>query len=132
MLPELNILNAFLNRLLRFFVMQLFSPLHEHEYLSYDELDKGELTEVGINGMECIAVGQVSRCSCWRTGTGMVDRKIRFVSASITRCCCAAARAARQVYEFSGKLGQRADFGRRETVTRKESATISILIIRDR
>jgi len=101
MLPELNILNAFLNRLLRFFVMQLFSPLHEHEYLSYDELDKGELTEVGINGMECIAVGQVSRCSCWRTGTGMVDRKIRFVSASITQ----AAAQEEPLAKFTNSLG---------------------------
>jgi len=63
--------------------MQLFSPLHTSDYLSYDELDKGVLTEVGINGMECIAVGQVSHCSCWRTATGMVDWKIRFVPASI-------------------------------------------------
>lgn len=40
-----------------------------------DVLDKEKLTEVGINGMECIAVGQVSRCSCWRTSAS--ENKIR-------------------------------------------------------
>lgn len=43
-----------------------------------DGLNKGELTEAEINGMECIAVGQVSRYSCKRTGTGIVNWKIRF------------------------------------------------------
>ena len=60
-----------------FFVMRLFSLLKRILYHS-DGLNKGELTEAGINGMECIAVGQVSRCSYKRTGTGIVNWKIRF------------------------------------------------------
>lgn len=58
--------------------MRLFSLLLKRMHQRSDGLNKGELTEAGINGMECIAVGQVSRCSCKRTGTGIANWKIRF------------------------------------------------------
>jgi len=59
--------------------MRLFSLLLKRMLQHSDKLNKGELTEARINGMECIAVGQVSRCSCKRTGTGIGNWKIRFV-----------------------------------------------------
>jgi len=61
--------------------MRLFSLLLKRMLQHSDESNKEELTEARINGMECIAVGQVSRCSCKRTGTGIgiENWKIRFV-----------------------------------------------------
>lgn len=70
-----------------FFVMKPFSPLLKRTLQHSDGLNKGELTEAGINGMECIAVGQMSRCSCKRTGTGIANWKIRFAHILINQEC---------------------------------------------